>query len=211
MTDTAVSPDGRVARRQRNRARVVDAYVDLMRVGVMYPTAVDLAERADVTPRTVYRYMQEDSTLKTDVAHRIVSMFRPHHAMADPDHSSLSDRIAVYVTHRLDIFDRTAPIMRVARTHLADDPVLSEATQRARSIVREQLGEIFAPELAMRHEHERRADVIMMHTLLLFDSLEYLHEQLDGSRSAVHEVLCRHLGAVLAGRDAHADADAARQ
>lgn len=190
-----LSSDGRVARRQRNRERVVEAYVELLREGVSNPTAADIGERAEVTARSVYRYMREDATLKADVAERILVPFRALSSVGDIREAAFSDRVDAFVTLRLDLYVRTAPIMRTLLNGRAADDVVTEAIEEAHVIFREHLTTTFARELALLPPEQCHADLIALQTLLLFGSLEYLYRYVDADEVAA--VLCRHITAVL--------------
>lgn len=192
-----VSSDGRVARRQRNRERVVDAYVRLLRDGVAEPTAAELATIADVTPRTVYRYMRDDSTLKADVADRVVSTFRVPFSSDDSEPQPLRGRIDMFVSYRLDAYEHSAAIMQLVRSHPATGPAATIAIDAGLAALREQLTMCFAPELRRLVPADRPAMVASLQTLVLFHSLECLFEHLGHERCVIHDVLCRNLHAVV--------------
>ena len=197
-----LSADGRIARRQRNRERVVAAYVGLLRDGVANPSATDVAERADLTSRTVYRYLREDLTLKSDVAQRILAPLDSLDSLAsvtpinDVGQATLSNRIEAFVSFRLDLYDLTAPIMSSVGGDRALDPFVAAAMDAAHAMISEHLASVFASELDQLPQEERHADLIALHTLLLFESLEYLHEHVGVTR--VKAVLCRRVYAALA-------------
>ena len=56
---TAPVTDGRSARSQRTRNAVVDALLDLNREGNLRPTAREIAERANVSLRSVYVHFDD--------------------------------------------------------------------------------------------------------------------------------------------------------
>ena len=61
-SDAAVQADrvdGRSLRSVRNRAAVVDATLELLREGQFKPRAADIALRADVSVRTVFRLFDD--------------------------------------------------------------------------------------------------------------------------------------------------------
>jgi AcrR family transcriptional regulator len=51
--------DGRTARRERNREAVVTALLGLYREGVMTPSADEIATRAGVSARSLFRYFTD--------------------------------------------------------------------------------------------------------------------------------------------------------
>jgi len=192
--DLALSADGRVARRQLNRERVVDAYVQLLREGVINPTADDVGQRAHVTSRSVYRHLHEDPTLKSDVVHRILAPLRTMPSIDDFDQSQLADRIDAFVSFRLDLYNRAAPIMRTLRQDLGWDPAVVLAMDASRVALKQHLMTVFARDLDQL-PRPQRADIFAVHTLLLFESLDHLHEHLAPDEASM--VLSRQLHAVL--------------
>ncbi len=203
-TDAGLSADGRVARRQRNRERVVDAYVELLGEGVANPTAAELAERTELTSRSVYRHMQADSTLKSDIAERIIAVFRSAQHTVIPDRATLPERLDAFVTTHLEMYAQGSQIMRAIRGHVEADSIVLETINAIQAIAREQLSTSFAPELAPLAAEERHAEVVAMHTLLTFASLEYLHQHV--APELVHNVIRRHLHALLTARECSAAA-----
>jgi AcrR family transcriptional regulator len=202
--DRAVAPiDGRTARREANRERVIDAYVQLLRDGVPEPSAAQLAERADVTARSVYRYLHDDDTLKHQVGERIVAGFEFPEPGAGWASASLDERVEAYLDFGLEVYDRTAPIMRVARANFATGPVVEEAVIAVREMVREQITSLFEPELGDLDDDLRDAEVMAIQVLFFFDPLEYLHLHLG--RERVRGVLRHHLASALLSVGARAD------
>ena len=55
--------DGRTARRDRNRELVLDAALELFREGHLEPTALQVAERSGLSPRSVFRYFEDTEAL----------------------------------------------------------------------------------------------------------------------------------------------------
>ncbi len=62
--------DGRVERRERNRAAVVDAMVSLLDEGVLDVTLERAAERAGVSVRSVFRYFDGVDDLRRQTTAR---------------------------------------------------------------------------------------------------------------------------------------------
>ena len=49
-------PDGRIQRSERSRQLIIDAMVAMINAGHMIPTAQQVADKADVAIRTVFRH-----------------------------------------------------------------------------------------------------------------------------------------------------------
>ncbi|MGE5211966.1 MAG: TetR/AcrR family transcriptional regulator, partial [Acidobacteriota bacterium] len=96
--------DGRTLRRTRNRTAVIDALLEIIREGNLRPGASEIADRAGVSHRSIFRYFDDlDDLARTAIDHA----FEQAGPMADiPDIGSgpLDERIATYVDARLALF-----------------------------------------------------------------------------------------------------------
>ena len=59
--------DGRHARRDRNRLAVVDAMLELYVEGNLDPSSDEIAERAGLSPRSLFRYFEDLDDLGQEV------------------------------------------------------------------------------------------------------------------------------------------------
>ena len=87
--------DGRTLRRTRNRTAVIAALLEIIREGNLRPGASEIADRAGVSHRSIFRYFDDlDDLVRTAIDHA----FEQAGPMADiPDigSGSLDERIAV--------------------------------------------------------------------------------------------------------------------
>lgn len=70
-------PDGRKQRSERSRQAIVDAMLDLIMGGRMEPSAADVAEKAGVSARTVFRHFEEMDSLYSEMTERIEAEIMP--------------------------------------------------------------------------------------------------------------------------------------
>lgn len=111
---TAAS-DGRVRRGVRSREAIVAALMDLVGSGVLQPTVQQVAERAGVGVRSVFRHFSEMETLHRAMDARLESEARP--LLASPDRSGpLAQRVANLARARAIFFERIAPYKRSGNT-----------------------------------------------------------------------------------------------
>jgi len=103
--------DGRTKQKQRTRIALLDAAADLSRRGVS-PSIAQIAEAANISPATAYRYFPNTHSLWTDVAVRRIS--------ADDLTADLPDD----VVGRVEIV-----IGRMARLQFADEALWREAVR----------------------------------------------------------------------------------
>ena len=66
--EPAAESDGRRRRGQNNRARIVTAMLEIIRTGDMSPSADQVAARADVGLRTVFRHFKDMDSLYSEMS-----------------------------------------------------------------------------------------------------------------------------------------------
>ena len=109
----AESADGRVRRSAKSRAAIVDALFALIGEGVLRPTAQQVAERAGVGIRSVFRHFEDMESL-------FAAMDAPLRAEAlallreAPLGGPLRERARRLVERRIRLFERIAPWKRAA-------------------------------------------------------------------------------------------------
>jgi TetR/AcrR family transcriptional regulator, regulator of autoinduction and epiphytic fitness len=77
VTLQVATADGRTLRALRTRTAIVDALLDLMQEGELRPTAVQVANRARVSPRSIFQHFPDLEALFTAAAERYVERFPP--------------------------------------------------------------------------------------------------------------------------------------
>lgn len=70
-------PDGRRQRSERSKLAIVDAMIDLIMGGQMEPSAAEIAERAGVSARTVFRHFEEMDSLYSEITERMEAEIMP--------------------------------------------------------------------------------------------------------------------------------------
>jgi len=117
---TDLPTDGRVQRSERSREAIVQAMLDLIGEGTLSPTAQQVAERADVGVRTVFRHFSDMDTLFATMNERLteeVETLFVDKVQTGPR----AERLDALVGRRRELFEKLAPFLR------------SSALQRARS------------------------------------------------------------------------------
>ncbi|MCP5058133.1 MAG: TetR/AcrR family transcriptional regulator [bacterium] len=112
----ATSSDGRARRSERSRQAIVQALMALIGEGSPRPTAQQVAERAGVGIRTVFRHFSDMETLYAEMDARLRAELRPLLRGGQPE-GGLEARIAALVTRRADLFERFSPYHRSAALH----------------------------------------------------------------------------------------------
>jgi AcrR family transcriptional regulator len=129
-------PDGRALRGARNRERIVEALLELVREGELLPTAEQVSQRAGVGTRTVFRHFDDMESLNSEVQAAIKLEIDP--LLTEPRSTgSLEQRTRAMIRRRIAIFERIAPFMRSGDIQRWNTPFLqrnhAEDTRRLRA------------------------------------------------------------------------------
>lgn len=140
-------PDGRHARRERNRHAVVEALLDLYCEGNLNPSTDQIADRAGLSPRSLFRYFDDvDDLCRVAIRHQGQRIGPVPTDDVDID-LSLDERAAVVATRRVQRYEAMSYVGVVARLRAPFQPLLAEELAVARRSMRRQLQQAFSPEL----------------------------------------------------------------
>ncbi|MCU1374206.1 MAG: putative TetR family transcriptional regulator, partial [Actinomycetia bacterium] len=115
MGDTAEELDGRRRRRERNREAVLDALVELYRDGNYQPGADEIAARAGISPRSLFRYFDDIDDLTRSAIDRALAGARPLLELGVGADAPTRTKVEHLVAARANLFDATGPAGRAAR------------------------------------------------------------------------------------------------
>lgn len=192
-TDVIGEVDGRRLRRAQNRDAVLDALVDLFEDGNLQPSSTEIAERAGLSPRSLFRYFDDVDDLNRAAIERQQARAMPLLDIALAAHHSLPDRIAHVVERRCRLYETLAPTARAARTSAHRHELIARKLRSFRAHLRGQLRTLFEPEL------RDTALLPALDALLSFESYELLRHDQRLSRPKVEVALVAALTALLGG------------
>jgi len=196
MTAPFPRPDGRRLRTERTQTAVVDAMLDLYREGVLRPSAPEIAQRAGVSERTVFRLFDDLESLTTTVLERQTA--RVGHLFAAPDTSGgREERIDALLAQRLTLYEEVAPVMRAARLCLPFSAAARDAVQARGRLLRRQVERQFRPELDGLSPPERGELETALDITLGLETLEVLRATNGLSVPETRAVLVRMVRALL--------------
>ena len=113
VTPTSPATDGRLQRSERSREAIVSAMLDLIGEGNLSPTAQQVAERADVGVRTVFRHFSEMDALfvamNEQISHDVEDLF-----VTQKQTGSFEARVEGLVDRRLELLKVLAPYLRAS-------------------------------------------------------------------------------------------------
>ena len=193
-----VATDGRRRRRERGRVAVVDAMIDLILDGGQSPTAAQIADSADVSIASVYRYFDSLDELRRLGVQRYLE--RIDHLIAIPDIGAgpLVERVEAFVASRLEFYRITEPIARLSRRQAFDIEEMRTTISRLRATLADQVAQQFTPELAALAPAARQDRVAAIAVLTSFESWDLMQDQgLD--RAAIRRAWRTGLTRLLSG------------
>lgn len=193
MSEPANEADGRRLRRQLNRAAVLDALVELFEQGSYTPASAEVAERAGISPRSLFRYFDDIDDLNRAAIERQLAV---HRHLLEPDldgAASTAERIERFVSSRVRLHEAVRPGARAARLCAHRSPVVAAQLQETRRWMREQVRRVFAEELAGGCS----AMLPAIDELCSFESSELMRFGHQMSRAATTSALVAALGKLL--------------
>jgi AcrR family transcriptional regulator len=146
MAPTVPIPtNGRIRRSARSREAIVTAMVELVGEGTLSPTAQQIAERAEVGVRTVFRHFSDMDTLFAAINERLQESLA-HFFVEEQQTGPLAERLNALLVRRVALLERIAPYARASALQRARSPFLQAQHERnVRALRRDQL--YWLPEL----------------------------------------------------------------
>jgi TetR/AcrR family transcriptional regulator of autoinduction and epiphytic fitness len=185
MTTTDESLDGRRRRRDRNREAVVQALLELYRQGNLTPSTDEIADRAGISARSLFRYFDDvDALVRTAVARQqehLAPLFEVSARASQP----LPARVDRFVADRTRLLDAMGPVGQLARSIAPRQPQVAAELGRIRAVLRSQVVEVFEPELARVPANEHDAVLAALDVACSWEARHLLrHDQRLGKVAA---------------------------
>jgi AcrR family transcriptional regulator len=201
MTGAVLEGDGVVDRRrlrtERGRQLVVDALLAYYDEGDHEPGAAKIAARAGVSERTVFRYFDDLDSLAAAAIESQVERVAPAFA-APAATGTLDERVGALVAQRTRIYTATAVATRAAWRFAEQSPTVTEALTFRRTLLREQLATLFAPELAA-HSARTRSEVLdALDAAASLETIDQLRRIAGHSSRRAEAIITRLVLALLA-------------
>lgn len=184
--------DGRRLRRTQNREAVLDALVELFNDGNLTPSSGEIAERAGISPRSLFRYFDDMDDLHRATIERHLAAAQPLLEMAAEPGWPTSDKVDAIVAARAALFEQIGPARRAGRAAAHRRPIVAAQLHEGRTFLRKQAQRLFGPELVDRDDVFPAVDA-----LLSFETYDLLRHDQGLSRSVVVASLTTALNTLL--------------
>ncbi len=167
--------DGRRLRSARTRQLIIEAYLAFVRESPRIPTAASIAKRAGYSVRSVFERFPDLHSLR--VAATDEALLRVSTAVeAQPVAGDRQDRLRVHVEMRGRICEEWLPLWRALNANQGDSMELKGRIRLIRERVMQRAEQMYAPELAVLDERERRQTVLAIEALIDFESWARMRE-----------------------------------
>jgi len=167
--------DGRRLRSERTRRLIVEAYMALVHESRQVPTAVQIAERAGYSVRSVFERFADLHALRIAATDYAIAEGRAQGALRDLD-ADRATRVRSHVEARGRGCDRWLPLWRVLSANLSESSDLRERIKLVRQLVAMRLEFMFKPELSTLSEAERRRTLLALEAITDYESWGRMRE-----------------------------------
>ncbi len=184
-------------RRRRSHQRAVEAILDLIEEGYAPPTAQQIAERAGISIRTVFRLTEDVDSLHAAAVARQSARVAPLYVRL-PTQGPLAERLSALVRNRVTIFETISPVRRVAERLALTSEVIAAELARNQQLLRSQVESVLGRELALASRGVREELLDCADLAVSWQTWDQLRRVRGLSRSAAERVVRRLLEAVFA-------------
>ncbi len=197
--DVSTAEDGRVLRGTRNRDRITDALFELVESGELIPTAEQVARRAGVGERTVFRHFADMETLFSELSGRLESEMRP--LLEQPTATgSREQRVRALVERRAELYERISPFKHSGTLQRVHSEVLQRKHAAMNRTFREHLSGALGDSISGGSEILEALDF-----LTSFEAWDRLRNDQNLSRERASQVCIASILKLLRAADAAED------
>ncbi len=180
----------------RRRVAALDAFIDLVLEGNLPPTPNQVAERADISIATFFRYFESLNTLRHDAATRMLERF-PLLELKDIGEGTLHERVEAFVALRVALWEKVSLLARLQRTVVLQDKDAARMVDYVRGVMANQVREHFAPELRRLTAAQRDDAVALIAMLTSVESWEQFRHAYRRSPLQTRRAWADAIGALL--------------
>ncbi len=163
--------------------------LSLYESGNLDPSSDEIAERAGLSPRSLFRYFEDLDDLVRVAISRQHQRLLPTSGLDVSSAGPLSDRVLRLVVQRIGLFDRIGSVGIVSRVRAPFQPLIASELAISRSFLRRQLEQLFAPELVQRGAAGAAAAIATIDVLTSFESLHLLRDDQQLTHNQIEAAL----------------------
>jgi len=153
----------------------VEAYIALVRESGQMPTAVQIAERAGYSVRSIFERFPDLTALRVAVTDYAIAEARASAALRDLD-ADRATRIRSQIDQRSQTCERWLPLWRGLNCNASQSPDLQQRLVLIRQLVVMRMEMMFKPELTAASAADRRKIIFALEALTDFESWARMRE-----------------------------------
>ncbi|MFQ3257379.1 MAG: AcrR family transcriptional regulator [Porticoccaceae bacterium] len=184
-------PDGRLLRSERSRQLIIEAIIELIDEGFLIPTAQQVAQRADVGIRSVFRHFDDMEDMFKTANEIIFQDTRPLFVGGDRS-GTLETRVSNATEQITAGYSSVKNFMLSGRIRRWNTPVILKNYTLNRKRLQKEL-EDWIPEILELTEANKQC----AYALASFDFWFRLHEDQEVSQADCVDIISRQLRALL--------------
>ncbi|MEO9971334.1 MAG: TetR/AcrR family transcriptional regulator [Hyphomonadaceae bacterium] len=190
-----VTEDGRRQRSDRSRRRIIEALFDLIGEGNMSPSAVSVAERAEVGLRTVFRHFEDMDSIYDEMTAELTEAIKPK-IEAPYEATTWRERLMESVDKRADIYETVFPMKVCMSLRRFQSDFIKEQYERDIALMRSTLKSILPKEIT-----SQRTLFAALETTLAFTTWRRLRQDQNLSVENAKESIRLMLNGLVADID----------
>jgi AcrR family transcriptional regulator len=146
VDDSLPSTDGRRRRSEQSRDRIIAAMMTLVADGHLNPSAEDVAARAEVGLRSVFRHFKDMDSLYAEMSLRLTRLYEP--ALEPFISADWRGKLGEMIVRRTNIYEQLLPFKRAADAHRHESPSIEANHKATTRMLRDRLAHILPPTIA---------------------------------------------------------------
>lgn len=140
----SASSDGRRRRSEQSRAKIIEAMLSLVREGKIVPTAEEVAARADIGLRSVFRHFTDMEMLRREMVGQMAQSYMKWLALFEGD--DWRDQLKDLICRRASAYEETLPFKRAAEVRRYKSSVIGSEFDRINMLMRSRLQSVLPEE-----------------------------------------------------------------
>ena len=185
--------DGRRARRALNREAVLNALEELWREGNFDASSNDVAERAGLSSRSLFRYFDDIDDLIRSAIDRSLERFAPLAVVPTTPDRPTDEKVTALCDALDRLFSAAGMAAHAARATSHRNPLVAARIEATRNALRENLARLFGPELATTAP----GTLDIVSALTSYEAWELLHRGSKREQAVAREGLEHALNTLL--------------
>lgn len=161
--------DGRRLRSLRTKQIIIEAYLALLRDDPHIPTAVQIADRAGYSVRSIFERFPDLHALRVAATDHAMACAQAWVA-ARPVVGDRRTRLRLHVETRGQVCEEWLPLWRALNANQGDSPELQARIHLMRQLIARRVEAAYDPELATLSALARRQTILAIEALIDFES-----------------------------------------